>query len=375
MLRLRSRASMLWRLPVVLFLLAFFPGGGPAGAKGGGDLGYPIEVGNWAGGAFAGASGGFGFCSVAATYNSGISVIFGLEPDNFFIGLIKDGWQLGKGTSYAIAMAVDGGTVRQMTASGDGDTLWIEMGRDAAFYRAVQRGHMMTVQAARDSFQFELVGTSAALNKVAGCMVSFTGTSLIGDPLAKDTAGKAGKEADNPFGDTADAGQPKSTGKPEAPKGTSDFFDPDEVLDLLDRADFPRAALLPESKVPLFEGEAPFMAWVSADEALPLVGFLLYVEGADQPRDALQAIIALVVANCPYQVASGLDAVVERAGVRVAGGRVLCENEGSVEVTYFAAVAKRRGVYVFAHGGDKSTQVMTRDINDRLKDALLGFSY
>jgi hypothetical protein len=365
---------MLWRLPLALFLPVLFLGGGPAGAKSG-DLGYPIEVGNWAGGAFADASGGFGFCSVAAAYNSGISVVFGLEPDNFFVGLIKDGWQLGKGTGYAIAMAVDGGTVRQMTASGDGDTLWIEMGRDAAFYRAVQRGHMMTVQAARESFQFELVGTSAALNKVAGCMVSFTGTSLIGDPAAKDGVGKAGKEADNPFGDAAEAGQPKSTGKAEGTQGKSDFFDPDEVLDLLDQADFPRATLLPESQVPLFEGAAPFMGWVSADEALPVVGFLLYVEGTDQPREALQDIIALMVANCPYQVASGLDALVERAGARVAGGRVLCENEDSVEVTYFAAVAKRRGVYVFAHGGDKTSQAMTRDINDKLKDALLGFTY
>ena len=66
---------------------------------------------------------------------------------------------------------------------------------------------------------------------------------------------------------------------------------------------------------------------------------------------------------------------VERAGVRVAGGRVLCEDEDSVSVTYFAATAKRQGVYVFAHAGDKTTQLMTRTINDKLKDTLLGFSY
>lgn len=356
-------------------LLALLWGGQPAAAAD--DLGFPIEVGAWTGGAFASDSGGFANCSVYAHYNSGIGLLLGLEPGTFFIGLVNEAWQLGQGTSYPLSIAVDRLAARSVSALGDKDTLWIELGSDAAFYRAIQEGQMLYIDAARDDFQFELKGTKAALNRVAACMVAFTGDSLIGDPTAVAAGKGKGGEA-NPFGETAEgtgADAPAPAGKGKVKGGTADFFDPDEVLALLDEAEFPRALLLPESKLPLFEGETPFMAWVSDDEELPIAGFLLYVEHTDQPRQALQDVLQLVVESCPYAVASGLDPLVERAGVRVAGGRVLCEDEDSVSVTYFAATAKRQGVYVFAHAGDKTTQLMTRDINDKLKDALLGFSY
>ena len=345
----------------------------PAGAAD--DLGFPIEVGGWTGGAFASDGGAFAHCSVYAYYNSGIGLLLGLESGNFFIGMINEAWQLGQGASYPLSISVDHRTARSVSALGDDDTLWIELGSDAALYRAIQEGQMLYVDAAREDFQFELKGTKAALNRVAACMVAFTGDSLIGDPTAVAAGKDKGGEA-NPFGETAEGAggaAPAPAGKTKG--GTADFFDPDEVLTLLDEAEFPRALLLPESKLPLFEGETPFMAWVSDDEDLPIAGFLLYVEHTDQPREALQDVLRLVVESCPYAVASGLDPLVERAGARAAGGRVLCEAEDSVSVTYFAATAKRQGVYVFAHAGDKTTQLMTRTINDKLKDTLLGFSY
>jgi len=364
----RSGAGTGWLGSLGAGLLTLVLLGSPARAYG--DLGYSIEVGAWAGGAYGTDSGAFGNCSVSAGYESDIVLILGLESGNFFIGLVKESWALGQGTSYPLSIAVDGRAVRSVSALGDGDTLWLEMGADVAFFRAVQEGQVLYVDAAREDFEFELKGTKAALNRVAACVVAFTGDSLIGDPTAV-AAGK-GKDAEgNPFGETGEAAAAAPAGK----GGKAGFFDPDEVLKLLDEADFPRAVLLPEYKLPLFEGESPFMAWLSEDEELPIAGFLLFVPQTDQPRQALQAVLQLVVESCPYAVASGLDPLVERAGVRVAGGRVICEDESSIDVTYFAATAKRQGVYVFAHTGDKTTQFMTRDINDKLKDRLLGFSY
>lgn len=361
-----------WKQAVRSLAAGFLAGAlllSPAAAK---ELGYPIDVAGWSGGAYPYDGGSsFGYCSVAAPYNSGITLILGLERDNFFLGLTKDGWALGSDATYSVALSVDRGTARTVSATGDGELLWIDLERDVTFLRAVQRGHRLYVTAARDTFEFELKGSNAALNKLAACMVRFTGSSLIGDPSAKPADPQA---ASNPFGQ----GQPQQEAAAPPPAGTAGVFDPEEVIELLDQIDFPRPLLMPEERLPFFEAETPFMGWVSEDTNLPVFGLLLYIEHTDKPRVALQDVVSLLVGSCEYGVASALDPLIERAGVRVAGARVLCETDKKKEeldVTYLAAIARQKGVYVFAHVGDRRSQLLLKDLNEKLKDTLLGYSY
>jgi hypothetical protein len=337
---------------------------GGAGAK---ELGQ-FDVAGWVGGAYDDDSGHFSHCSVTSAYENGIWLYLQLYANgDFVVGLAKDGWSLGDGTSYTVEVAVDGGYRREAHADAYGDSIFVDLDRAPDFYRAVQKGRVLTVTAARDDFTFDLTGTNAALNHLASCSLSYTGYSPIGDPFA---APKVTEPRD-------EGGKKPSTEKAATKPGgnTKGIFDPDEVIDLLEQAEFPRAILLEESELPLFEDQTPFMAWISEDEDIPILGYLLFVKHTDQPRAALKDLVDLILEGCPYRTAANYEALVERGGQRVAAASALCESDESVEVTYFAAVGRKQGVFIFAHSGVRETTALIRDINGKLKDALLGYSY
>jgi hypothetical protein len=324
-----------------------------------------IEVAGWTGGAYDDDAGAFSHCSVNSAYDNGIRLYLQLYADgDFVLGLSKDGWSLGDGVTYTVEVAVDGGHRRQARADAYGDAIFVDLDRDAAFYRAVQKGRMLTVTAAREAFSFDLSGTNAALNQLAACSISFTGFSPIGDPFVEPP--KTAESEKQPVPE-------KAAAKPSG--STKGVFDPDEVIDLLEQAEFPRAILVEESELPLFEDQTPFMAWISEDEDIPILGYLLYVKHTDQPRAALKDFVDLILEGCPYRTAANYDALMERGGQRVAGASALCESDEAVEVTYFAAVSRKQGVFIFAHSGERETTALIKDINGKLKDALLGYSY
>lgn len=327
-----------------------------------------FEVAGWTGGAYDDDAGSFSHCSVTSAYESGIYLYLQLYANgDFVVGLSKDGWSLGNGTAYTVEVAVDGGYRRQAQADAYGDSIFVDLNRDAEIYRAVQKGRTLTVAAAQDDFAFDLTGTNAALNHLAACSLSFTGYSPIGDPfLEPKTAGGSGQ------GSSEQGTTERAATKPSGTKGV---FDADEVVELLDKAEFPRPLLIEESKLPLFEDQTPFMAWVSEDEDIPIVGYLLFVKHTDQPRAALKDLVDLILEGCPYRTAANYDALMERGGQRVAAASALCESDESVEVTYFTAVSRKQGVFIFAHSGVRETTALIKDINARLSDALLGFSY
>ena len=344
--------------------LAFVLLDGKAGAE---DLGNPIEVAGWVGGAYDDGGGRYSHCSVLSEYESGVWLYLQLYANSdFVIGLSKDGWSLGDGTAYTVEVSVDGGHRRQAQADAYGNSIFVDLDSDAEFYRAVQKGRTLVVTAAREEFAFDLTGTNAALNHLAACSLRFTGYSPIGDPFAAPK-GDGGKGKTEEQGTTEKAAT--------KPTGTKGVFDPDEVIALLEQAEFPRAILLEESELPLFEDQTPFMAWLSEDEDIPVLGYLLFVKHTDQPRAALKDLVDLILEGCPYRTAANYDALVERDGQRVAAASALCESDESVEVTYFAAVGRKQGVFIFAHSGVRETTALIKDINGKLKDALLGYSF
>lgn len=330
-----------------------------------------IDVAGWTGGAYDDDAGSFSHCSVISAYESDIWLYFQLYANgDFVVGLRKEGWSLGDGATYNVEVSVDGGYRRSARGDAYGEGIFVDLDRDAEFYRAVQKGRRLTVTAAQDDFAFDLTGTNAALNQLAACSLSYTGYSPIGDPFAQQPKGDGGG-AEQPGAEKP--GTEKAATKPGG--HTKGVFDPDEVTDLLEQAEFPRPILIEESELPLFEDQTPFMAWVSEDEDIPIIGYLLFVKHTDQPRAALKDLVDLILEGCPYRTAANYDALLERGGQQVAAASVLCESDEQVEVSYFAAVSRKQGVFIFAHSGVRETTALIRDINGKLRDALLGYSF
>jgi len=133
--------------------------------------------GDWKGKShFSRKSGQFSRCSVEALYKSNIGLSFALsDVGGMEIWLFNQDWELDAGTSYPIRYAVD----RLKTFSAKATALAshgvrIDVSKTRTFFNMVRKGRTLRVFGASEPLEFNLVGTSGALNKLRECWLRWT---------------------------------------------------------------------------------------------------------------------------------------------------------------------------------------------------------
>ena len=158
-----------------------------------------LEIAGWVGGAYAEDDGSFSHCSLAATYNSDITLVFMMDDAGLYLMLGKPGWQLPVGERYQLTLSVDSSWRQQVTGLVTGDAvLAIPLGQDPEALRRLKRGHLLDVDARHENFGFRLEGTMKALSLLERCVERrlYAGSlNPFGGPGERSDQGPS-----NPFG-------------------------------------------------------------------------------------------------------------------------------------------------------------------------------
>ncbi|WP_119168943.1 hypothetical protein [Algihabitans albus] len=174
-----------------------------------------FEVAGWVGGAYAEDDGRFSHCSLGATYNSDITLVFLMDDAGLYLMLGKPGWRLPLGEQYQLTLRVDQSWQRQLPGLVTGEAeLTIPIGDDADALRSLKQGRFLGMDARHESFGFKLEGTMKALSLLERCVERRLYAGSL-NPFGGPGEGP-GEGTANPFG-------PVAPGAPEAPLDPDDW--------------------------------------------------------------------------------------------------------------------------------------------------------
>ena len=139
-----------------------------------------FSVGNWSGGAYsAPGSRDFDHCAGETLYDSGITLGFTVT-NTFQWGMYfyNPAWKLTMGTSYPLAFAIDGSPPDTVTAIAYAyDAVDVPLAPDMALFDRFISGEQLKVEAAHESFLFNLTDTSQLLPDLLNCVHSYVGAA------------------------------------------------------------------------------------------------------------------------------------------------------------------------------------------------------
>lgn len=138
---------------------------------------FAWQVGNWIGRTMY-SNNGFAGCRMSVRYNSGITLHF-LQLRNFvlYIGMSKPEWSMNPYANYAMGLVIDGRYVRRargVVLAGLNNAIFLNLGLDRATRDLLQRRFNLTLVNNQQNYNFQLTGTSAALERLEYCVRSGT---------------------------------------------------------------------------------------------------------------------------------------------------------------------------------------------------------
>ena len=156
----------------------------------------------------------FNHCAAGISYQSGIFFFFAIGRDfGWSMNLANNSWQLQTGSRHPIRYQVDNSRIISGTAMVTGPSLVeIELLDSAALFRLLKAGRTLYVEAAGQTFGFDLTNSSKALDAALRCtstMVARESTNI--NPFASPSASgtdpfaSAPKQEGNPSRDAARA--------------------------------------------------------------------------------------------------------------------------------------------------------------------------
>lgn len=124
-------------------------------------------------------NGKFSHCAIAATYKSGITMVFSVS-DNYSwrVGWAHDAWRFTKGQGVEISLFVDNQGPFPLRASAATEKLALaELPAKEELFDVMRKGNRMTVRAQGNTYAFNLDGTYAALTEVLNCTSRYAGVA------------------------------------------------------------------------------------------------------------------------------------------------------------------------------------------------------
>jgi hypothetical protein len=174
------------------------------------DTLYEFRVGTWNGGAYSKQNTRqFNHCAAAATYNSGIMMLFSVSRSYAWsMSFAHRAWRLTQGQSYDIAFTVDGASPIGARAIAIGPSqVEVPLADSTELFHRFRQGQQLRVAAAGQVLAFNLTGTSQVLPALLRCVQANL------QPSGSTTV------ATNPFAAPAPANTaatPASQGRPAA---------------------------------------------------------------------------------------------------------------------------------------------------------------
>ena len=315
--------------------------GGPCAASA--DTLYEFQVGTWTAGAYSRPNTRqFNHCAAAATYNSGIMMLFSVSRSYAWgMSFTHRSWRLIQGQSYDIAFTVDQAPPIAARAIAIGPSqVEVPLADSTELFQRFRQGYQLRVAAAGQVLAFNLTGTSQVLPALLRCVqanLQAPGSTTV---------------ASNPFAAPAPAGTaatPASQGRPAAYRA--------EAVSLV-------ANILGSAGVVGFrvaEGDNGIVdaAW-RADRLFGMVR----IEPKDPPALISAGMIAVDAAGCRSKFASG--SIPATGNNDVPRMFTKCgEGDQGFTVYYFILPRKAGGHYLIgtgASGSDEPARQVESDI-------------
>src|SRR5215510_7793276 len=181
-------------------ILAFV--GGPRAASA--DTLYEFRVGTWNGGAYSKQNTRqFNHCAAAATYNSGIMMLFSVSRSYAWrMSFAHRAWRLTPGQSYDIAFTVDQAPPIGARAIAIGPSqVEVPLADSSELFQRFRQGQQLRVAAAGQVFAFNLTGTSQVLPALLRCVqanLQPSGTTTVAaNPFAAPVPANTGGQRSN----------------------------------------------------------------------------------------------------------------------------------------------------------------------------------
>ena len=119
-------------------------------------------------------TGAFTHCQMYARFAQS-ALIFSINRQrHLHIGLSNKSWQLPTDQRYSLTLSVDGHTLGSFDAKPiNGRTIVIPITRNAdGIIKALKQGNTLLIVAAKETFQYRLVGTNQAFDRLIACVKS-----------------------------------------------------------------------------------------------------------------------------------------------------------------------------------------------------------
>ena len=306
------------------------------------DTLYEFRVGTWNGGAYSKQNTRqFNHCAAAATYNSGIMMLFSVSRSYAWsMSFAHRAWRLTRGQSYDIAFTVDGTPPIGARAIAIGPTqVEVPLADSTELFQRFRQGQQLRVAAAGQVFAFNLTGTSQVLPALLRCVQANLQPS--GSPAV----------ASNPFAtpapaSTNTAATPASQERPAAYRA--------EALSLA-------ANILGSAGVVGFQIAEGGNGYADAAWRTDRLFGMVRIEPKEPPTLISATTIAIDAAGCKNKFASGSipgnDNDVPRMFTKCG------EGEQGFTVYYFILPRKAGGHYLIGTGGsDEPARQVESDI-------------
>lgn len=163
---------------------------------------WTTRLGGWKIGAYSNdRTGEFNHCAAGISYHSGIFLFFAIGRDfGWSMNLANSSWQLQVGSRYPIRYQIDRGPILSGTAIvNDEKMVEIELLDSKALFQLLKAGRTLYVDAAGETFGFDLTNSSKALDAALRC----TSTLVANESRSINPFARA--ESSNPFSSTASA--------------------------------------------------------------------------------------------------------------------------------------------------------------------------
>ncbi|MEG6508724.1 hypothetical protein V6C03_07050 [Methyloligella sp. 2.7D] len=131
-----------------------------------------FQSGNWYGNANYEDDGSFRDCTMTATYQSGITLGFIISRDyDWGMVLVNDGWNLKVGSAQDISLEIDDRPkISAIAKVIDSKGIVIPLENSDEVLDAMRHGHLLTVHTGSGDLEFELHGSSTAIQALATCV-------------------------------------------------------------------------------------------------------------------------------------------------------------------------------------------------------------
>ena len=308
-----------------------------------------FDAGKWTGVASLDSqTGTLEYCSIAASYNSGVSLAIGLEADfRLYVILYNPAWSLADGASFPLTLFVDRRWSRSVTGlSVAPDGVIIDLSDDLAAFDTLRRGQMLTVQAARESFEFLLTGTSYALAETAKCVLVNSASIGDSDPFSVNS---------DPFATRARTTQQ-----------SADQITAGEVSAFLASAGIQSATMMTENERKEYLPNMKF-AWAAGDH----MGGLVQVDLAGRsPRGIVNDEIAGISGVCQGKFGSYIQSEESFGDATLVRFATACNDGQTPFVTAGSLVAGSGAAILFEHIGASSAVAAIKNTDDLVAAAI-----